>query len=383
MEYWHWFGSSILWQDCWLIFVLDDTKLFFVVENILHHCLCWRLHLWPNLSALISNNNAARTGWNVLLSIGIFGGFSYLVLLFSYILFSANVIQFGMDQLQDSPFKDSILYIYWYVWIYFIGVSMARMFWSALPCNFELFLVISSFAAVGLIALPVSVCFMHSRRVRRWFVVEPGLQNPYKLVIKVLKFAATHHQPIQRSAFTYCEDELPSRLDLGKSKYGGPFTTEEVENVKVFIGILCVLITLGPFFTIELTNYVSFLVFNFHLAGDWIDGGRLSDGCDDYGLNLLLGNGLLTPIVAVVLIPLYIIFIPQSCISKYTPSMLKRMGLAMLMYLIALLCTFFTDVIGHNDSKYNRNATCMFTTDYDPPDQTDTPQTLHMIQLHH
>ena len=51
--------------------------------------------------------------------------------------------------------------------------------------------------------------------------------------------------PVQRSAFTYCEDDLPSGLDLGKEKYGGCFTTEQVEDVKAFYGILKVLFSFG------------------------------------------------------------------------------------------------------------------------------------------
>jgi len=31
---------------------------------------------------------------------------------------------------------------------------------------------------------------------------------------------------------------VPSRMDLGKSKYGGPFTTEQVEDVKSFLKLL-------------------------------------------------------------------------------------------------------------------------------------------------
>ena len=43
----------------------------------------------------------------------------------------------------------------------------------------------------------------------------------YKMVYEVLKFAKNHTHPIHfdRSAFTYCEDELPSRLDLGKENW--------------------------------------------------------------------------------------------------------------------------------------------------------------------
>ena len=51
----------------------------------------------------------------------------------------------------------------------------------------------------------------------------------------MLKFAAKHKAPVNRSALTYWEDDIPSRLDLGKSKYGGPFTTEQVEDVKTFL----------------------------------------------------------------------------------------------------------------------------------------------------
>ena len=74
-------------------------------------------------------------------------------------------------------------------------------------------------------------------------MIDSGSRNPYKLVYKVIKFAAHHKTLIRRSAFTYCEDELPSRMDLGKEIYGGPFTTEQVEDVKAFLGILQVLLT--------------------------------------------------------------------------------------------------------------------------------------------
>ena len=40
----------------------------------------------------------------------------------------------------------------------------------------------------------------------------------------------------------FCEDKLPSRFDFGKSKYGGPFTTEQVEDVKTFLRMSVILI---------------------------------------------------------------------------------------------------------------------------------------------
>ena len=81
---------------------------------------------------------------------------------------------------------------------------------------------------------------------------EPGHGNPYKSVITVLIFAWKHKYPLQRSAFTYCDDdEIPSRLDFGKGRYGGPYSTEQVEDVKTFIRIILVLLLTGPVFVLE------------------------------------------------------------------------------------------------------------------------------------
>ena len=43
-----------------------------------------------------------------------------LTMVIVYVVFIINAIQFGMDQLHDSPTEDSILYIHWYVSIYHI-----------------------------------------------------------------------------------------------------------------------------------------------------------------------------------------------------------------------------------------------------------------------
>ena len=71
-------------------------------------------------------------------------------------------------------------------------------------------------------------------------IKEPVTQNPLKLIYKVLRYAVKTKHLRQRSAFTYWEDELPSRIDFGKSKYGGPFTTEQVEDVKTFLRLLVI-----------------------------------------------------------------------------------------------------------------------------------------------
>ncbi len=59
-----------------------------------------------------------------------------------------------------------------------------------------------------------------------WLIIEPKSPQSLKTIYRVLKFAAKHKAPLNRGALTYWEEDVPSRMDLGKSKYGGPFTTE-------------------------------------------------------------------------------------------------------------------------------------------------------------
>ena len=80
-------------------------------------------------------------------------------------------------------------------------------------------------ASVGLLLLVCS---------RRHFNIDRIGENPLTLIYRVLKYALKHTCPENRSVFTYWEEDIPPRIDLGKSKYGGPFTTEEVEDTKTF-----------------------------------------------------------------------------------------------------------------------------------------------------
>ena len=84
-------------------------------------------------------------------------------------------------------------------------------------------------------------------KLKKHLTIEPAGHNPFITVYKVLQYAWQHKCPERRSAFTYWEDDIPPRIDLGKSKYGGPFTTEEVEDVKTFLLLSLVLGSLFGF----------------------------------------------------------------------------------------------------------------------------------------
>ena len=92
---------------------------------------------------------------------------------------------------------------------------------------------------------------------------------------------------------TYCESGLPSRLDLAKTKYGGPYTNEAVENVKTFFCILFVLVSLGGFFFVSSGPYIQLPAFLKHY--DNLD----SDSLTPWETVIAFTN----PIVGVILLP--------------------------------------------------------------------------------
>ena len=87
--------------------------------------------------------------------------------------------------------------------------------------------------------LAIALFFFH-RAKKQTYIGKSGM-NPFRIIYKVLSFALKNKFPLNRSAFTYCEENTPSRLDLGKEQYGGPFTTEEVEDVKTFFRLIVLL----------------------------------------------------------------------------------------------------------------------------------------------
>ncbi len=276
----------------------------------------------------------------VLVVLGVSGGLLvlliYIALSVGFAAFSANVIQFGIDQLRDSPTRDSFLFIHWFVLTMYIGLSVGKLMWVV----FSDILSIISFGIFGiaffffLIAVPVSLCFAK----QSLFIHDTGLGNPYKEVARIVGFARKHSIPIQRSAFTFWEDDIPTGLNLGKNKYGGPFTTEQVENVKAFFGILLVLISLGPFFTADIAGSAILPLVRLHFSG-----------YSSYSIaNALFANGgTCYPLFIVLFIPIFLKFL-YPLFQRYATSILGRIGIGLCLTTVSLVCSLSMDKIGHD-----------------------------------
>ena len=161
--------------------------------------------------------------------------------------YEANIIQFGLDQLHDASTDEITSFIIWFIWTGCMGGYVVEVALGCLPRKYWLvgMLAVCAYLSTGLISLLTCGHLL---------VKEPVIQNPFKLVYNVVKYAIGNKHPRCRSAFTYCEDDLriPSRIDFGKNKYGGPFTTEQVEDVKTFFRLVAIIAAFSVAFCIVL-----------------------------------------------------------------------------------------------------------------------------------
>ena len=135
----------------------------------------------------------------------------------------------AVDKLMDTPSRDLSIFIHLAVWANVLGTTLMGIGGALLECPKSQITIRIAFSILPILII-LSVPFLTCCK-RQWFYIEPGHCNPYRNVLSVLNFARKHKYPLQRSAFTYCDDERPSRIDFAKSRYGGPFTTEKVEDV--------------------------------------------------------------------------------------------------------------------------------------------------------
>ena len=285
-------------------------------------------------------------------------------------LFQANAIQFGLDQLLEAPTPKLIAFIHWYYWaqnvgtlalFYTVGSSSFLLDEVNIKINSTLPLMsgeaLQRMGTIGcLIAVIVAVTFILIRFLltkKLLYIQKPGL-NPLKNMYKVLKYSWKHKIPQHRSAFTYWEEDIPRRIDLGKNKYGGPFTNEEVEDTKTFFRIFPLLLCL----------------FGYHLAGDGYSAPEQlqKTSCPSLPVLLLIVmNPLhLSTLVSVVGIPLYRLVIMKVFPRVKNVRMLTKMWIGLYLSLLQVVL-YIIVVVNHDTTYWQQHHTVIENPAHFPP----------------
>ena len=244
-------------------------------------------------------------------------------------------IPFNIDQMIGATADELSNIIYWHCFGYPLGLSLM----TVLGCFITDKLYQQSIA-ICVSGVAITIVMVTYYLLRHHLDTTPLLTNPVKLIVKVLNYARKNKYPRHRSALTYWEESAPSRLDLGKDKYGGPFTEEEVEDVKTFFRYLPLLVCLFGY-----TAIIS-LIPSFNI---------LSNTCKVMYSCLLQNNSLAYLTVSILLITYKVVF--SKCYYKYVPSMLKRIGLGLCLLLLSMIVLVAMDL-----QHYNTASNCTLSS---------------------
>ena len=232
--------------------------------------------------------------------------------------FYTIMLPFALDQMIGASAEELSAAVLWYCWGFDIGPFLVHILQCAPIPNQLQYLDIFPVIFLTLSTLCLSAVLIMDCLYHKWLDTNNKTGNPIKLIFQVLNYARKNKCPRLRSALTYIDEEHPSRLDFGKHKFGGPFTEEEVEDVKTIFRLMPLPVFLyGVVFfcelnlsQISLTKKTIDCVSNF---GEF----EFTDLC-------------------FVLIPVYR-FIVYPLAHKHIPSLLKMMGAGLILCLVSII----------------------------------------------
>ena len=264
-----------------------------------------------------------------------------ILALFGFGLCVANIIQFGTDQLPFAPSQHLAAFTRWSVCVFVFGQAVPpllvlkdfKILQYAVHC-------LSFILLVGLVIILGCCCKHH-------LIIEPPAHiDPVKMIWRVMKYAWIHKYPERRSAFTY--GEQPSRLDLAKKRYGGPFTTEKVEDVKSFWHIVLVLLLLFGYTLWDTSGvgkqYVNLMEENTTFK---------------FLQTIVLKSPQVVPDLVVVIGVIIFQLVIFPFFYNYIPGMLKRMWIGILFALFSsITLTVISVVVNNSLQELNNTSIC-------------------------
>ena len=267
-----------------------------------------------------------------------------------FMCYSMAMLPFMTDQLVGASARDLSVVVHWFYWTQRFSSALVRF----ITCSQLTLPVLNTIAALTCGVL-LAVIIISDCLCQQWLDRTHKVTNPIKLIIQVLNYTRKHRYPERRSAFTYIDEEQPKRIDYGKDKFGGPFTEEEVEDVKTFLQLL------------PLLSCVSLLLSGIHL---WQANTVQVDAFESQYLNCVVNDGVSWSswIIALLAIPVYqLVLVPVF--HKFIPNMLRCIGAGFSIALFGATLLSVLIIIGYNQSgHFTRYFTCQQFNGTEYPD---------------
>ena len=277
--------------------------------------------------------------------------------------YASNIVQLSLDQLLEEPSQKLGVFVHWLQWAHMIGEAVVHILYTTWICNGGYKKSLGSNSSYIIYAIPITflvfltVLLLLNCCTHKMFYSEKVKYNPYKMVLKVINFARKNKQPRRQSSYYYHDDTEPSRIDYAKERYGGPFTTSDVEDVKTFVRVLLVLLALGPVFILEVsTSHIVLPLLAFHSG---TKNSLINGSCT--GKWVVLESGSLSNLTSIFFLPIYI-WIIYSLLRNRVPKILHRLGVSVFLYIMTNLSMLVVDLVGHISVQVEEGhgVKCMF-----------------------
>ena len=247
-----------------------------------------------------------------------------IIISLGFTCYAAAMVPFISDQIIGATSDELSAVVRWYVWAQNLSFGLSAII-ADKETDVIYYYYVSSSALI--FAVPLAVIIISDCLCQQWLDRTHKVTNPIKLIIQVLNYTRKHSYPERRSAFTYIDEEQPTRMDYGKEKFGGPFTEEEVEDVKTILRLLPLVICLS--LNVSALEYYTSTVDLFY----------------DVESVLVLNAAIGTWFFPVLLIPLYQLLL-YRCFRSCSLSMLRCIGASLLVCTLGFLLLSASEVWG-------------------------------------
>ena len=257
------------------------------------------------------------------------------------------MLPFLSDQLIGVSSNELSAVVRWYYWAGMLGNGLSDIvFYLVIDPNYS----IARDGLAGIFAFPLAVIIFSDCLCQQWLDRTHKVTNPIKLIVQVLNYTRKHSYPEKRSAFTYIDEEQPTRMDYGKEKFGGPFTEEEVEDVKTVLRLLPLVICLC-------------------LSRGGLSVTSMLISTPDRHTDTLLSCGFKDWLIPLLLIP-FDQLILHRCFRGFSLSMLQCIGASLFVYIVGYMLLVASSVYGvivSDDIQRYLSCTALNMTTH-PPD---------------
>ena len=249
------------------------------------------------------------------------------------------ILPFMTDQLIGATSDELSAIVHWFYWVEKLntGLNMAIFCLKGSVTDLMYNVITAVVSAVAMAVIIISDCLCQQSLDKTH-----KISNPIKLIIQVLNYARKHSYPERRSAFTYIDEEHPSRLDFGKEKFGGSFSEEEVEDVKTVLRLIPLVACISLCVSISSwTPLLKHIPIHSNFAACWV-------------------GSAVTWIAPLILIPLYQLVFPLF--HRLVSRMLRSVGIGLALQLLGFAGCMAVKGCSHSGDLSYLTCTLVNTT---------------------